>query len=204
MKHDRASESQRPLNIENSISIKALNIIKFPVSKYESIYRAKRLQHSSPYQIYSALFTYEYICYLSKAIASANPCSLFKFGVIAPYRAQADLIDKLLASEKLPNEVDVQVGTIHSFQGDECDIIFSIFNTPPTISDSKETFLNKRNIINVALSRARDYLFIVMPDVHTENIANLRLEQVEKLAKGSGAWTEQFTPYIHRCSVVFM
>ena len=105
----------------------------------------------------------------------------------------------------IANEVDVQVGTIHGFQGDECDIIFSIFNTPPTISDSKETFLNKRNIINVAISRARDYLFIVMPDDHTENIANLRLvKQVEKLAKGSDAWTEQFPPYIHRCSVVFM
>lgn len=195
--HHRSSESQRPLNIRDGLTIKPLNIIKFPVSKYESIYRAKRLQHSSSYQIYSALFTYEYICYLSKSIASGNPGSLFKIGVIAPYRAQADLIDKLLAAEKLPSEVDVQVGTIHGFQGDECDIIFSVFNTPPTISASKEMFLNKRNIINVSISRARDYLFIIIPDDDAENISNLRLiKRVEQLVKSTNAWTESFTPDI--------
>lgn len=197
LKHHRSSENQRPLNLHGDLTIKALNLIKFPVSKYESIYRAKKLQHSSSYQIYSALFTYEYICYLSKSIASANPGSLFKMGVIAPYRAQADLIDKLLAAEKMPNEVDVQVDTIHGFQGDECDIIFSVFNTPPTISVSKEMFLNKRNIINVSISRARDYLFIIMPDDDTENISNLRLvKRVEQLVKGTNAWVELFTPDI--------
>ena len=194
LKHNRSSECQRSLNLKDDLNIKALNIIKFPVSKYESIYRAKAL-HGSPYQIYSALFTYEYICYLSKAIASANPDGLFKIGVIAPYRAQADLIDKLLTTEKMPNEVDVQVGTTHGFQGDECDIIFSVFNTPPSISKSEDMFLNKRNIINVSISRARDYLFIVMPDDETENISNLRLvKRVEHLVKNSIAWTEEHTP----------
>lgn len=195
LKHHRASNSQKPLKTPEGLNIKALNIIKYPVSKYESIYRAKRLQHSSSYQIYSALFTYEYICYLSKAIAIANLGSPFKIGVIAPYRAQADLIDKLLAAEKLPEEVDVQVGTIHGFQGDECDIIFAVFNTPPTISASNDMFLNKRNIINVSISRARDYLFIIMPNDETENISNLRLvKRVERLIKSSDSWTEAFTP----------
>lgn len=159
LKHNRSVESQRPLNVGNDLGIETLNIIKFPVSKYESIYRCKRLQHSSSYQVYSAIFTFEYVSYLSRAIAKNNPGELFKIGVIAPYRAQADMIDKLLASEKLPKEVDVQVGTIHGFQGDECDIIFAVFNTPPTISASKDMFLNKRNIINVSISRARDYLY---------------------------------------------
>ena len=105
------------------------------------------------------------------------------------------MIDKLLASEKLPKEVDVQVGTIHGFQGDECDIIFAVFNPPPSISASNEMFLNKRNIINVSISRARDYLFIVMPDDNTENIANLRLvKRVEQLVHDTGAWNEFLSP----------
>ena len=195
LQHYRSADSQRPLNVGDDLGVETLNIIKFPVSKYESIYRCKRLQHSSSYQVYSALFTFEYICYLSKAIADNNPGSLFKIGVIAPYRAQADMIDKLLASEKLPKEVDVQVGTIHGFQGDECDIIFAVFNTPPTISASKEMFLNKRNIINVSISRARDYLFIVMPDDDTENITNLRLvRRVEQLTHDTDAWNEFLSP----------
>ena len=195
LKHYRSAKSQRPLNLGKGLDVKTLNVIKFPVSKYESIYRCKRLQHSSSYQVYSALFTFEYICFLAKAIARNNPGSLFKIGVIAPYRAQADMMDKLLAYENLPREVDVQVGTIHGFQGDECDIIFAVFNPPPTISASKEMFLNKRNIINVSISRARDYLFIVMPDDHTENVNNLHLvKRVEQLMHGRKAWKEFLSP----------
>lgn len=191
LKHHRSADSQRPLNVGNDLGIETLNIIKFPVSKYESIYRCKRLQHSSSYQVYSALFTYEYVFYLSRVIADNNPNEQFNIGVIAPYRAQADMIDKMIASEKLPKTVDVQVGTIHGFQGDECDIIFAVFNTPPSISSSKEMFLNKRNIINVSISRARDYLFVVMPDDNTENISNLRLvKRVEDLMHSTDAWME--------------
>lgn len=195
LNHYRTSESQRPLNVGDDLGIETLNIIKFPVSKYESIYRCKKLNYSSSYQVYSALFVYEYVSYLSKAIAANNPNQFFKIGIIAPYRAQADMIDKLLASEKSPKEVDVQVGTIHGFQGDECDIIFSVFNTPPSISDSKEMFLNKRNIINVSISRARDYLFVVMPDDDTENISKLRLvKRVEGLIRSTNVWQEFNSP----------
>lgn len=194
LKHHRSADSQRPLNVGEDLGIETLNVIKFPVSKYESIYRCKRLQHSSSYQVYSAIFTFEYVSYLSRAIAKNNPGEFFRIGVIAPYRAQADMIDKLLASEILPKEVNVQIGTIHGFQGDECDIIFAVFNTPPSISASKEMFLNKKNIINVSISRARDYLFVVMPDDETENINNLCLvKRVEDLIQSTDTCNEFVT-----------
>ena len=195
LKHHRSADNQKQLNIGNELGIETLNIIKYPVSKYESIYRAKRLQNSSSYQVYSALFTFEYVSALAQEIAKNNSGKTFKIGIVAPYRAQADMIDKLLASENLPEEVDVQVGTIHGFQGDECDIIFAVFNTPPTISNSKEMFLNKKNIINVSISRARDYLFVVMPDDATENIDNLTLvKRVENLMKSESCFSEKLTP----------
>ena len=195
LKHNRTSESRTPLNFGDELIIKPINILKYPVSRYESIYRAKRLQHRSAYQIYSALFTCEFVLYLSSLISKNNPGTLIKIGVIAPYRAQADLLEKLVASQKMPKEVSVQVGTIHGFQGDECDIIFAVFNAPPTISRSTEMFLNKRNIINVSISRARDYLFIVMPDDETENINNLFcVKHVEQIIKQNQSWTESLTP----------
>jgi superfamily I DNA and/or RNA helicase len=179
LKHARNSASQRPLNIGEDI--KALNIITYPVSEYESIYRSKRLKNS-PYQVYSALFTFEYVRHLAQSIADKNKGETFKIGIISPYRVQADIIGKLILSEKLPEGIDIQVGTIHGFQGDECDIIFAVFNTPPSISDSKDMFLNKLNIINVAISRAKDYLFIVMPDEKTKGIENLkRVQNVKSL-----------------------
>lgn len=42
--------------------------------------------------------------------------------------------------------------------------------------------MNRKNIINVAISRARDYLFLVMPDNDTEKVENLWLiKKVENL-----------------------
>ena len=192
LKHYRTAESQRALQIEDFIDLKPLNIIKFPVSKFESIYRPKRLQSKTPYQVYSALFAFEFMKYLASLIEMAKGDENFRIGLIAPYRAQADLIDKLMTSVVLPKNVDVQVGTIHGFQGDECDIIIALFNPPPKISTHKDMFLNKLNIVNVSISRARDYLIVLMPDDETENVDNLTLiKKVEMLCKEQPYYTEQ-------------
>lgn len=188
LQHNRAESSKRGLNIDEFINVSSLNLIKFPISKYESIYKPKRLQGKTPYQIYSALFTFEYVKFIAEKLVIKNKGETFSIGIIAPYRAQADLIDKLFASYKCPQGIDIQVGTIHGFQGDECDIVFAVFNPPPKISASKEMFLNKKNIINVSVSRARDYLFIVMPDDNTENIENLSLiNKVESICIDNGS-----------------
>ncbi|MDN4066658.1 AAA domain-containing protein [Paenibacillus vini] len=197
LQHHRTADSRRKLNIDEHMDIKPLNIIKFPVSKFESIYRSKRLQGKSSYHIYSALFSFEFIKYLSMRIDSANENEFFRIGIIAPYRAQSDLIDKLLSSWSAPKSIDIQVGTIHGFQGDECDIIISVFNPPPTISSSNMMFLNKRNIINVSVSRARDYLFILMPDDDTEQVEQLKLvKKIETLCKATNESIE-----IHSSSI---
>lgn len=58
-------------------------------------------------------------------------------------------------------------------------------------------FLNKLNIINVSISRARDYLIVLMPDDETENVENLTLvKKVEKLCKEQTTWSEQLSPAI--------
>jgi superfamily I DNA and/or RNA helicase len=197
LKHHRTPESQRPLPIGDLFDLKSLNIIKFPVSKYESIYRPKRLQSKTPYQLYSALFVFEFVRYLASLIELVKEDEFFRIGIIAPYRAQADLTDKLISSASFPKNVDVQVGTIHGFQGDECDIIIALFNPPPKITTHKDMFLNKLNIVNVSISRARDYLIVLIPDNDTENVENLSLvKKVERLCKEQTAWGEQLSPLI--------
>lgn len=191
LKHNRTAGMQRPLKF-NGIDVKPLNLIKFPVSKYESIYRAKRLESGTSYQTYSALFTFEFVRWLAGQIQIDHPEDKFRIGVIAPYRAQANLLSRLNDSwTPKPNTVEIQVGTIHGFQGDECDIIIAVFNPPPSITASPQMFLNKRNILNVAISRARDYLFIVMPDDETEGVRNLhKIAKIEGLVKSGGAFCE--------------
>jgi hypothetical protein len=87
----------------------------------------------------------------------------YSIGIICPYRAQQNLIDKLIGVVKIPKNISISVGTIHGFQGDECDMIISLYNPPQFISDSENCFLNKQHIINVSISRARDYLIMLFP-----------------------------------------
>lgn len=189
LKHHRTKNSGKSFILKDKTQFNNLNIIYFPVSEYESIYKAKSLNHKSPYQIYLAIFIYEFVKYISDNIVIPNG-EKRSLGVIAPYRAQADLIQKLCERTNFNEQLDVQVSTIHGFQGDECDIIIDVFNTPEHISGGKGVFLNKKNIINVAVSRARDYLFVVMPDKKTKGIENLRLiNLVERLCNQGVAST---------------
>lgn len=180
LKHHRTSSDQKKLNIKG-LDFKDINLIKFPVTKFESIYKPNTLNRSN-YQVYSALFTVEFIQSISREIEQ-NHADKFRIGIICPYKAQATLIEKLLAQQYQNTEkVEVLIGTIHGFQGDECDIILAIFNPPNSISRSPEMFLNKQNILNVSISRAKDYLFILMPDNNTEKIENLyKIKNIENL-----------------------
>lgn len=199
LEHYRKSESRRDLHLDGIIDVDSLNVLKFPVSKYESIYRSKRLDGTTPYQTYSAIFTMEFANYLSKALAQRNPGEKFNIGIVAPYKAQASLIDRLMSSVTLPDSVNVQVGTIHGFQGDECDIVFVVLNTPPGITSSPKLFLNKQNVLNVAISRSKDYLFVIMPDNQTENIFKLqKIKRIEDLMRHSGHFTEQTTSSVEK------
>ena len=179
LEHFRTIDEQKILNIPN-LEFKDINIIKFPVAKYESIYKPNTLNRSN-YHVYSALFSVEFVKHLADEIDKSHK-DTFRIGVICPYKAQATLIDKLLVKYLANNNTEVQVGTIHGFQGDECDIIIAIFNPPYAISKSPNMFLNKQNILNVSISRARDYLFVLMPDDSTQNIENLyKIKRIENL-----------------------
>lgn len=180
LEHHRTESEQKDLNI-NGLEFKDINIIKFQVSKYESIYRPNTL-NGSHYQIYSGLFIVEFVSEISKQI-QRNHKDKFRIGVICPYKAQATLIEKLLSQQHNINDItEILIGTIHGFQGDECDIILAIFNPPYKIGRSPNMFLNKQNILNVSISRARDYLFVIMPDDNTEDVGNLyKIKTIEKL-----------------------
>ena len=194
LSHHRSNGDHLVIDFGDKINIKPLNIIKFPVSKYESIYRVKRLKGSSSYQIYSALFTYEFTRWLAKQISENTTNQKIRIGIIAPYKTQADMIERLIASENNTQNINIKAGTIHGFQGDECEIIISLYNPPPSIplrSQKPDMFLHKKNIINVSISRARDYLFILMPDDDTENVDNLVLiKEMETYIKGTDQYAE--------------
>lgn len=83
-------------------------------------------------------------------------------GIITPFRNQANLITKSL-DENLKEKVSV--GTIHTFQGDEKDVIyFSTGISNKTHSKSFDWVKNNQELINVATTRAKRK-FILVTDV---------------------------------------
>lgn len=81
-----------------------------------------------------------------------------KIGVIAPYRAHVDELNAQLRALPESAHLDLEIDTVHRFQGKDCDtIIYNLCLSP----SSQREFATDLHIINVALSRARDYLFVV-------------------------------------------
>jgi hypothetical protein len=162
------------------LTLPDLTIIRFPVQHSQSIIQARRLQQGSQYHPYSALLTAEIVRYVAQHIAprpsSAQP---FRIGVISPYTAQAALAREVLKQMDLPADVidpSEHVGTIHGFQGDECDLIFALISPPEYIAEKPrfKPMLEREYILNVAISRAKDRLILLVPDENTRNYASLK------------------------------
>lgn len=81
-----------------------------------------------------------------------------KVGIVTPFRQQVRLINLLLRQSAVPAS-EVTVGTAHAFQGDECDtILFSTVLSKGASVGTASWIEKERNLINVAVSRARNHL----------------------------------------------
>lgn len=85
----------------------------------------------------------------------SNPVSI---GVISPFRGQVELIKKDIL-KTFPGELiqkhQIEVGTAHTFQGDERDVILMSWAIAENAHAQSLTFLQKPNLFNVAITRAR-------------------------------------------------
>ena len=86
-------------------------------------------------------------------------------GVVSPFSAQASAIARAVETEfsaEVLAEVDFTAGTSHRFQGDERDTIIFSSCVAPGMSEQAAKWVEKeRNLINVAVSRARQRLVIL-------------------------------------------
>lgn len=86
---------------------------------------------------------------------SDNPVSI---GIISPFRAQVEQLKTSVArvlSEHMIQKHKIEIGTAHTFQGDERDIILMSWAFANNSFSQSLTFLQKPNLFNVAITRAR-------------------------------------------------
>ncbi len=88
-------------------------------------------------------------------------CEKYKkatIGIISPFRAQVELLkaDVIRSfSQETILQHEIEVGTAHTFQGDERDIMLISWTIAPNSRFQSLMFLQKHNLFNVAITRAR-------------------------------------------------
>ncbi len=160
VKNDANRAQQKDLDIDG-IPVKNINFVGFKIEELDSLYGLTSI-NSSALHLYSAIFTYNMVDYMVKQLTAKYPNIKYSIGIVSPYKAEADAIRQMTDNRTLDSDTcKITTGTIHKFQGDECDIMFIVLNPPATVSS--QSHINKENIINVAMSRARDYIFFILP-----------------------------------------
>jgi len=120
---------------------------------------------------------------IKEAVSIIRSCIVngLSIGVVSPFSAQAAAITRAVESEfsaELLAEVDFTAGTSHRFQGDERDIIIFSACIAPGMSEQAAKWVEKeRNLINVAVSRARQHLVVLGSPL----IASLKCPTVSSL-----------------------
>ena len=81
-------------------------------------------------------------------------------GIVTPYVKQKELIKKFLKDAKIEN---LEVNTVHKFQGREKDVMILSFSRSKkyVFSESKLKFIGNKTLINVGITRAKKKLIIV-------------------------------------------
>ena len=87
-----------------------------------------------------------------------NPDNPVSIGIISPFRAQVEQlkisVSKVL-SEHMMEKHQIEIGTAHTFQGDERDIMLISWAYANNSFPQSLVFLQKPNLFNVAITRAR-------------------------------------------------
>lgn len=110
----------------------------------------------------------------------------FSIGIITPYKGQVSLLRALKREREYEEKFDnrIKIGTIHTFQGSECDIIifdmvdcFDMENGKPNKIGRLYAGKAGERLLNVAVSRARHKLIVVCDPGYIKNIPGNKLTQ---------------------------
>ena len=105
------------------------------------------------------------IIYENEKNPDLEPVSI---GIISPFRGQVELIKKAVLkvfSQETIQQHQIEIGTAHTFQGDERDVMLMSWAIAENSHSQSLMFLQKPNLFNVAITRARKKLinFISKP-----------------------------------------
>ena len=121
-------------------------------------------------------------------------------GIISPFRAQADALEESVLEKYRLEEIDafgLRVGTVHSYQGDERDVLIISLAVGRGEKGTAWRFVNQRNLFNVMVTRAREEVVVVTSDPAPPGLAGEYIEWSEPLTDLTRD-TESVSPWVRR------
>lgn len=85
-------------------------------------------------------------------------------GVVSPFRAQADALESMLIEQFSPGDIrrmGLRVGTVHTFQGNERDVVVMSIALGDEDGGTSRRFVEDPNLFNVLVTRARKKAIVV-------------------------------------------
>ncbi len=100
--------------------------------------------------------------------------SLDQMFVISPFRAVVNGITNKLPKEFNDGAITKEwlkehVGTVHTFQGKEADVVFLIIGTDQDTDGGADWAFSKPNLLNVAVTRARHVFYLIVDYYRLKN-----------------------------------
>lgn len=86
-------------------------------------------------------------------------------GVITPFRAQADALEEAVLEAFTADDLealDLRVGTVHAFQGNERDVVLASVGLGPDDGTASWRFVEDPHLFNVFVTRARRRLVLLV------------------------------------------
>lgn len=107
-------------------------------------------------------------------------------GIISPFRAQVGLLKSSIRQKFTLEQIrahEILIGTPFNFQGEERDVILLSFVLDQKTHNSSFTYLNRPDVFNVAITRARSlqivYISVAQDQISKENLLSEYLSHIE-------------------------
>ena len=84
--------------------------------------------------------------------------------VLSPFRDQADALEAAIIEHCSATDIErleLRVGTVHSFQGGERNVVIASLALSPSDPPGRRRFLENPNLFNVMVTRARERMIVV-------------------------------------------
>ena len=132
-------------------------------------------------------------------------------GAVTPFRAQADALEAAALAAFTADELealDLRIGTVHAFQGNERDIVIALLGLGPADGATSWRFVDDPHLFAVLVTRARRQMVLLYSaDPPPGSLVEAYLAQADTppgppgLAGPVSAWTSQVADHLHLAGV---